>query len=312
MFDEDDEFAEGTLEQPSNPEPPEGEDEGDLTTEVLKAKGISDPDKIKFEDESGAVVERAWDTLSREEQLNILTDTTEETENNDLDDEEIDLINQIRSSGMSVNDYMQSLMPKPEEPVYEVDTMTDDEVYALDLLNKVGKDNITDDELTAAVEAAKQNEALFKKQVEGLRNEYVQLQKDQEAQQANEAAHQREAAFANYATSIRNEIEGFNSFAGKELELSNDDIEQLASFMIDRDNQGVTALGRALNDPKLLTKAAFWLLNEDTIAEELSKQLQDSYKRGYEAGNQDKPAPVVFGPKKETKQDDFNFDDEDW
>lgn len=309
MFDEDDEFAEGTQEQPS--EPPK-EDEGDLTTEVLKAKGIADPEKIKFEDESGAVVERAWDTLSREEQLNILTDTTEETENNDLDDDEIDLINQIRNSGMSVNDYMQSLMPKPEEPVYEVDTMTDDEVYALDLLNKVGKDNITDDELTAAVEAAKQNEALFKKQVEGLRNEYVQLQKDQEARQANEAAHQREAAFANYATSIRNEIEGFNSFAGKELELSNDDIEQLASFMIDRDEYGVTALGRALNDPKLLTKAAFWLLNEDTIAEELSKQLQDNYKRGYEAGKQDKPAPVIFGPKKEAKQDDFNFDDEDW
>jgi hypothetical protein len=34
---------------------------------VLRIKGISDPSKIKFEDETGAVIERSWDTLTREE-----------------------------------------------------------------------------------------------------------------------------------------------------------------------------------------------------------------------------------------------------
>ena len=36
------------------------------------------------------------------------------------------------------------------------------DVYALDLLEKVGADNITDEELEQAINNAKQNEALFK------------------------------------------------------------------------------------------------------------------------------------------------------
>nr|DAH81625.1 MAG TPA: hypothetical protein [Bacteriophage sp.] len=34
---------------------------------MLKLRGISNPDKIKFEDESGAVTERSWDSLTKEE-----------------------------------------------------------------------------------------------------------------------------------------------------------------------------------------------------------------------------------------------------
>jgi len=84
-FYEEDEFAEG----PSNgsngdnggtqTEPPAGggepsnsDNKDDFTTEVLKIRGINDPSKIKFEDVTGAVVERSWDDLSREEQLNII------------------------------------------------------------------------------------------------------------------------------------------------------------------------------------------------------------------------------------------------
>lgn len=45
--------------------PSEGDQEDDLTTEVLRLRGISNPDKIKFEDESGAVTERSWDSLTK-------------------------------------------------------------------------------------------------------------------------------------------------------------------------------------------------------------------------------------------------------
>jgi benzoyl-CoA reductase/2-hydroxyglutaryl-CoA dehydratase subunit BcrC/BadD/HgdB len=54
-------------------------------------------------------------------------------------------------------------------------------VYALDLLEKIGAENITDEELTEAVNKAKENEALFAKTVEGLRKEYIRLQQDEEA-----------------------------------------------------------------------------------------------------------------------------------
>ena len=83
IFD-DDEFGGDSFEQtkpedgdgnqPSNGGTPSGQQDEDLTTEVLRLKGITDPGKIKFEDETGAIVERAWDSLSREEQINILID----------------------------------------------------------------------------------------------------------------------------------------------------------------------------------------------------------------------------------------------
>ena len=299
-------------------EPPINEPEDDLTSEVLRLKGITDPNKIKFEDETGAIIERSWDNLSRAEQLNILAG--QESEEPDLADDEIELLNAIRNSGMSVNDYLESLQTPQEAPVqsYKIDQLSDEDVYALDLLEKVGADNITDEELEQAINNAKQNEALFQKTVEGLRKEYIRLQQDEEAQQANELAAQQEAAYRQFATSISNEIRGLNSFAGQELELSDEDSEELAAFMLDLDESGTSAFGRALQDPNLFTKAAFWLLNEEQIIEELSKQMQDNYKRGYEQAKADlqggnKPK-LVFNTKPQPKaqHDDFFVDDDEW
>ena len=323
IFD-DDEFLDDDLE-PQNNEIVDNENhydsEDDLTNEVLRLKGISDPDKIKFEDVTGAIIERSWDSLNREEQLNILAGTKEESDY-DLDDQEIELINAIRSSGMDVNDYISQLLNSASntttQPSYKVNELSDDEVYALDLLEKVGSDNITDEEIEQAINNAKQNESLYKKTVEGIREEYIRLQQDEEAQLANEQVAKQQVAYRNFANSITNEIRGLNSFAGQDLELSNEDAEELASFMLDLDETGVSAFGRALQDPSLFTKAAFWLLNEDQIIEELTKQMQDNYKRGYEAAKADLNGvvtpKVVFNPKTSHKEQNDNFfvEDEDW
>lgn len=311
IFD-DDEFFDDGVEKSGQDIPTNEED--DLTTEVLRIKGISDPSKIKFEDETGAIIERSWDTLTREEQLNILAGE-DQTDNVDLDDSEIELLNAIRSSGMSINDYLNQFKQVQEvTPSYKIDELSDEDVYALDLLEKIGAENITDEELTEAVNKAKENETLFAKTVEGLRKEYIRLQQDEEAQLANEQAAQQQQAYQQFATSIQEQIYGLNSFAGQQLELSQQDAEELAAFMLDLDDDGMSAFGKSLQDPKLFTKAAFWLLNEDQIIEELSKQMQDNYKRGYEAAKKDlNKSTVVFQPKQQPTQQDYDelfFDDE--
>lgn len=306
IFD-DDEFGGEEFEQESVQEPQPSEPE-DLTTEVLRLKGIVDPEKIKFEDESGALIERPWSSLTREEQLNILVGE-EPSEEYDLADDEIELLNSIRNSGMSVSDYINQFQTPEPIQSYKIDQLTDEEVFALDLLEKVGSDNITDEELEEAINNAKKNEALFNKTVAGLRNEYIRLQQDEEAQQANELAAQKQAVYTQFATSIQNEIRGLNSFAGQELELSDEDSEELAAFMLDLDESGVSAFGRALQNPALFTKAAFWLLNEEQIIEELTKQMQENYKRGFEAGKADNKSKVAFKP---IQSKESYFDDEDW
>lgn len=308
----------GNQETDSTP-PSEGDQEDDLTTEVLRLRGISNPDKIKFEDESGAVTERSWDSLTKEEQINILADQREHQEtNNELAEDEIDLINTIRNSGMSVQDYMQTITPQINQPqdTNQFDAMSDEDLYAFDILNKVGNDNITDEELDAALEAAKANETLFKKTVDGLRQQYNRLQEEQKQNIANQqqaAAQQRYQAFANV---VNNQIDNFNSFAGQPIQLSNQDKDNLSEFMLALDEDGSSALGKALQDPKLLTKAAFWLLNEQDLIAELQKQQQDAYTRGYNAGKGDilNKSKFVFKPTKPTtsKKDESIWDSDDW
>ena len=297
----------------------EGDQEDDLTTEVLKLRGISNPDKIKFQDESGAITERSWDSLTKEEQINILADQREDQgTNNDLAEDELELINSIRNSGMSVQDYIQTITPQINQPqdTNQFDTMSDEDLYAFDILNKVGNDNITDEELDAALEAAKANETLFKKTVEGLRQQYNRLQEEQKQNIANQqqaAAQQRYQAFANV---VNNQIDNFNSFAGQPIQLSNQDKDNLSEFMLALDEDGSSALGKALQDPRLLTKAAFWLLNEQELIAELQKQQQDAYTRGYNAGKGDilNKSKVVFKPTKQatSKKDESIWDSDDW
>lgn len=308
----------GNQETDSTP-PSEGDQEDDLTTEVLRLRGISNPDKIKFEDESGAVTERSWDSLTKEEQINILADQREHQEtNNDLAEDEADLINAIRNSGMSVQDYMQTITPQINQPqdTNQFDAMSDEDLYAFDILNKVGNDNITDEELDAALEAAKANETLFKKTVDGLRQQYNRLQEEQKQNIANQqqaVAQQRYQAFANV---VNNQIDNFNSFAGQPIQLSNQDKDNLSEFMLALDEDGSSALGKALQDPKLLTKAAFWLLNEQDLIAELQKQQQDAYTRGYNAGKGDilNKSKFVFKPTKQatSKKDESIWDSDDW
>ena len=306
---------EGNQETP----PSEGDQEDDLTTEVLKLRGISNPDKIKFEDESGAITERSWDSLTKEEQINILADQREDQgTNNDLAEDEIELINSIRNSGMSVQDYIQTITPQINQPqdTNQFDAMSDEDLYAFDILNKVGNDNITDEELDAALEAAKANETLFKKTVEGLRQQYNRLQEEQKQNIANQqqaVAQQRYQAFANV---VNNQIDNFNSFAGQPIQLSNQDKDNLSEFMLALDEDGSSALGKALQDPRLLTKAAFWLLNEQELIAELQKQQQDAYTRGYNAGKGDilNKSKFVFKPTKQatSKKDESIWDSDDW
>lgn len=299
-------------------EPSNSNQADDLTTEVLKLRGITNPNEIQFEDINGAVIKRSWDSLTKNEQLNIILGD-QKPEEDQLSEDELKLINDIRRSGGNVENYLQYYAEQyaPEStntPSYKIDELSDDEVYALDLLEKVGSDNITDEELQAAIDTAKQNEDLYKKTVEGLRQEYIRLQQDREAQQQNEAAAQQQARYQQFATSINNEIQNMNTFMGQELELSNPEKEELAKFVLELDEQGVSSFGRAMQDPELFTRAAFWLLNEEKITEELTKQMQETYRKGYEQAKKDlgKPSTSKFVFKPKTKTPDKYVDELDW
>ena len=258
----------------------EQETDFDLAKELLTLQGISDMNKIKFEDESGAVVEKSWNSLSNNEKLMILSH--QEDPDTSLDAAEIELINQIRESGMTPDQYIQSLQTvEPPVVTYEVDNMSDDELFCIDLLDKIGSDNITDEELQQALDSAKANPNLFSKQVASLRVYYKDLE---EQRLRNEEIAKQEAAeqeFNIFSNNIIDSIRNFNALEDTPVELSLEEMDDLANYILTRDASGYSEFGRLLNDPVQFTKAAFWMLKGPEILNEMQNQIKEAYLRGY-------------------------------
>ena len=291
----------------------EDEDDDDFTLQVLNLKGISDPSKIKFEDESGAIIERDWNDLSDNERLMILAGT--EDPERDLEEDEILFINQLRENNLTPQQYIQAIQQQAAQqaleeyqsglqPTYEIDSLSDDELFALDLLEKVGEENITDEELKEALEQAKANETLFAKQIEGLRAAYKNLE-DQQRYDAEQAQiQQAEEQYQEFSNEVLNEISSFDSLANQEIELSTDDKNDIANYMLTRRDTGVSDFYRDMQDPKTATLAAFWLLRGPEILNEMENQIKAAYQRGFNMGktttpigNAPKTPQVVVQPK---------------
>lgn len=270
-------------------------DDFNLTEELLKLQGITDINKIKFEDESGAIVEKAWESLSNNEKLMILSH--QEDPDTSLDDAEIELINQIRESGLNPDQYIQNLLkqevPTPT-PTYEVDEMSDDELFCLDLLDKVGSENISDEELQQALDNAKSNENLYRKQVASLRVYYKGLEENRQTELERQKQEQAEYEFNVFSNNIVNSIRNFNLSEDIPVELSNEEMEDLANYILTRDASGYSEFGRLLNDPKEFTKAAFWTLKGQEILNEMQNQIKEAYLRGYNDSHKPSSNKKVF------------------
>ena len=292
------------------------DDNFDLTKELLNLQGITDINKIKFEDESGAIIEKPWNSLSNNEKIMILSH--QEDPDTSLDDSEIKLINQIRESGLTPDQFIQNLQeqakPQPEIK-YEVDNMSDDELFCLDLLDKIGSDNITDEELQQALDNAKANESLYNKQVASLRSYYKDLENKRLEQIELEKQEQAEYEFNTFANNIVNSIRNFNTFEDTPVELSNDDMEDLANYILTRDSSGYSEFGRLLNDPIQFTKAAFWMLKGPELLNEMQNQIKEAYLRGYNESNKSVKKvftkPQITSQSKNNKESQYAYFDED-
>ena len=318
-FDDLEGYQDPIMDEPDPVDPkgdePSGDpnDDFDLTKELLTLQGITDMNKIKFEDESGAVVEKAWDSLTNNEKLMILSH--QEDPDTSLDAAEIELINQIRESGMTPIQYIQSLQEHEKPvPVYEVDGMSDDELFCIDLLDKIGADNITDEELQQALETAKANESLFNKQVASLRVYYKDLEQQRQKQMELENRQNAENEFNAFAGNVIESIRNFNSFEDTPVELSYEEMEDLANYILTRDAQGYTEFGRLFSDPVQVTKAAFWVLKGPEILNEMQQQIKEAYLRGYNESNKKPTTKVVTKTspdRNSNKESRYAYFDED-
>ena len=332
-LDDDDILEPGqqpTVQEPPMNEPPKQEPEGDFMSDFLKTRGIDDLNNINFQDDDGNITTRKWDELSNEEKINILNmplETEEVEDNNGLTEDEITLLTQIRQSNMTPTEYLQSIAGEQVEvtPQYKIDELSDDEVYLLDLESRVGE--LTDEEAAQALNTVKQNEEFFKKQIEGIRKEYKEREDFKTQQEEAEREQEQQQAFENYQAQVVDAINSFTSVGNFDLNFEDADKEELAEFMLSRDQAGKNYLFEALQDPETLTKAAWFILNGEeafnTISDYFTQQIklvsENQYKKGLEDGKkgvQTRPTVVIDNSKKNNNQHRsyksiYDFDDDD-
>lgn len=285
------------------------EKEDDFLTSLLKSRGIEDKSKIKFETEDGTTEEIDWDSLSNDDKLNILS-SSENTPENNLDESEIQLINAIRNSGMTPSEYLRFIgdgeikryIQNSQQPQYEIDSYSDDELFLMDFISRMGE--VTEDEATEALERAKANEDLYKKQVEAIRNEYKQAEQENQMQAQLEQEQIAQQQYDQFSNQIVDEINNLKEIQGFELNMENNDMQELYDFITGQDAAGNNYLSKALSDPHILVKTAWLALNGDQMINDITSYFQkeiasvrkESYKKGVSDTQKkiDKANNVVF------------------
>lgn len=318
---------------PAIPEDLQVNENDDVITTMLKKGGIN-PAAIEIHDENGQPQLVSFSDLSREEQLDMIAsiapavtpNSLGDNENEpDLEDEEVDLLNSIRKSNMSVesfigaikeqaiNEYLQS---GGDERYYSVDELEDDDLYMSDYKSKVP--NATEDEVIAALETAKTNPQIFERTMQGMRETYKQQEElihQQTIQQEEErlAAQQQE-----YENMVVGAVDNMSQIqlGTIDVTLSNDDKEQIASAILDKDVTGTRYLAHLLNDPGTLSKMVWFALKGDECIDQMqryySKEITETrsiaYKKGFEdAKNGKNMSYSVSRPKSSQRRNTNEF-----
>ena len=300
----------------------------DALSAFLKTKGIDDITKIKFENENGETEELDWNSLTPEEQLNILNDNPEPER--DLDDSEIDLINRLRSSNLTPDEFVAMIKQQgaseyarslEEAPKYQIDDLNDDELFILDLQTRI--EDITEEEAMQALEKAKSNETLFAKQVQGIRSEYKRIEDENNQRLTLQEENERKEQYQQFQDSVLSEIQNLNKIGDLDIELDVDEMNDVASFILSEDGAGINYFSKALNDPKQLVKMAWFALKGEEAIDNISNYFKNQikevsrqqYQKGLEDGKSGKSSRVVARKqtpsKKQTDQQFSSIDDLD-
>ena len=263
------------------------EDESPIYT-FLRERGIQDPSKIQFTNEDDSVEELDFNSLSREDQLEVLRTISDPG----LTDNEINTINYLRQNNATLEqvvdyfaqkrleEYLNQNPDKVHQKVYSIDDYTDEDLFLFDLKQRYP--DFTDEELNAELESAKENEEIFKRKTTALRNTFKQQEDEAEAQRIEQEKQQVEDLRINLmnAAGQFNEVQlDYTDDESDSLVIDDTDKTEMMSYILDQDNNGKSQLIRDLEDPDRLIELAWFMTQGPKMMSELSKhwkkQLSD-------------------------------------
>lgn len=268
---------------------------------------------VKYENDDGSIEEVNFEDLDPNEKLNVLKQITTP----DLNEDEISIINYLRTHNTTLQNVLDEYSQKaiqayidqngPIQKTYTIDDYSDDELYIADL--KIKYSDMTDDEIKTDLEAAKENEELFKKKVDTIRKQY----KEQEDAEAAEATRSQEEQMNNFRTSIQDQLKEFKqvSLDYKDAQsgffrIDDTDRNEIYKYIMEQDSDGYTQFFKDLNDPAKLVKYAWFAKYGEQAISDITNYWKRELKNTRKAEKQVSTAQtVVRKPDKQDKKDDF-------
>lgn len=275
-----------------------------LINELLTAKGFKDS-KLILVDENNVEKEVNFYELTREEQLEILNNN-EPQENDILEEDEITFYNYLRTNNMSVQEFLErykdSILSEvgTSEPVYEIDSYDDNELFLLDLKLKF---DLTDEELQAELEKELNSPEIFTKKVAKLRADYKVLEDREKEARQTELQQQEQAMYIEFVDNMTKVSNAVTDYHG--VQLDDEEKVETLSYLSKLDENGVSRFSKDLNDPNKLFKAAWYLRYGDEAFQALESAYEAEIKR-LKKELEDKPKGTVRRtPKVESINDLF-------
>lgn len=276
-------------------------DNNDILNDLLKIRGIEDG-KIKIIGEDNQEEEINFHDLTKEEQLEILN-YQEQVENHDLDNSEIDLLNSIRSSGKTVEQFLEdykqeiinSLGTQEQGVNYEIDAYDDQELYMLDLKNKF---DLTDEELVKELEKELQDPDLFKRKTDKLRSEYKQLEDQYNEAQKQEFESKQQEQYNSFVTQMSDTASKSKHFHG--IDVEDNETQEVLSHLLQLDQNGTSEFYKGLNNPEKLYELAWYSKYGKEAFEAITNAYEQEISRlkaEIKPNNKVKPNPVIIDRK---------------
>lgn len=255
----------------------------EIINELLIQKGIQDPTKIQFENEDGVIEEVDFNSLTKEEQLSILTENPELNEEPEITDSEIEVLNFLRENNLSFEDVLEYERQKAvdeyitsnQEQTYTVDDLTNEELYRYDLQSRYP--NLTEEELDAEIAKELQQPDLFTKKSDALREEYKGLEDAEQAELAEQKTQEDEQTYNDLIETMVKVAEDTTDLYS--LDLEEGDKEEVLAFLLDRDLNGQSEFAKLLNNPEELFKLAWFAVKGN----EAFEVTHDYYKKEIDA-----------------------------
>ena len=248
---------------------------------------------ITYEDGSS----ESFTDMSSEDQYNVLQSLSEDSrpsieETYNLEESEINLLNDIRSSGKPVEEFINQLigdsvnksMAVRDSMSVDYTNMPDDSIY-LKWLSDINPE-ITEQEALETLEAQKENKSLFDKQVVSLRNQFSTNQdikvKAEKTREDNETYNQIETD----RHEIVRVVENIDNIGGAELtdQMKN---EVLHSLLEVNDQGDPLIMEELFSDPERLFKAAWFMKYGESYMGNYDKYWMRRESAAYKKGQQD-------------------------